>query len=266
MEDITFRDPPPETMYHQVALQDNKLWIFTHRNKLLAKKELGEGNMTLRDTKQVLDDQTYLKRARIRRMFVDDTGMHCILVGETELFYNHWNSDFIFRIDVFSPEHFNDRQGNSISQMTLKSIDIKVIEDNLFELVAGTSNGEILHACYMAQPSMGDCSTIEKFDKVIEIDDQEPIEDIKIIKVNDFVSIIAASSNKLYQFVGRDNGLRLVLDQYKYNKKLLGSHSITIPGRKMLEEVKGDEGPDPRASGSLAGRDAPEQPRLQLIY
>lgn len=56
MEDVTFRDPPPESMYQQVALQDNKLWIFTAKNKLLSKKELGEGNMTLRDSKQVLDD------------------------------------------------------------------------------------------------------------------------------------------------------------------------------------------------------------------
>ena len=78
--------------------------------------------------------------------------MHCILLSDTELFYNHWDSDYIFRIDVFSEEHFNDRGGNSIANMTLKSIDIKVIEDNLFELVAGTSEGHILHACYMAQP------------------------------------------------------------------------------------------------------------------
>lgn len=100
---------------------------------------------------------------------------------------------------------------------------------------------------------------------VIEIEDQEPIEDIKIIKVNNYVSIIAASSAKLYQFVGRDDGLRLVLDQYKYNKQLRNSHSITIPGRKVHEEAKNEEGPDPRASG-IVGRDAPEQPRLQLIY
>ena len=171
MEDVTFRDPPPESMYQQVALQDNKLWIFTAKNKLLSKKELGEGNMTLRDTKQVLDDQVYLKRARIKKMFVDDSGMHCILLSDTELFYNHWDSDYIYRIDVFSEEHFNDRNGTSVANMTLKSIDIKVIEDNLFELVAGTSEGHILHACYMAQPQQGDCSTIEKFDRVIEIED-----------------------------------------------------------------------------------------------
>ena len=102
MEDVTFRDPPPESMYQQVILQNGKLWIFTTKNKLLSKKEIGEGNMTVRDTKQIVDDPTHLKRAKIRKMFVDDSGMHCFLVSSTELFYNHWDSDFIYRIDVFT--------------------------------------------------------------------------------------------------------------------------------------------------------------------
>ena len=85
-----------------MVLQNGKLWIFTTKNKLLAKKEIGEGNMTVRDTKQIVDDPTHLKRAKIRKMFVDDSGMHCFLVSSTELFYNHWDSDFIYRIDVFT--------------------------------------------------------------------------------------------------------------------------------------------------------------------
>lgn len=85
-----------------MILQNGKLWIFTSKNKLIAKKEIGEGNMTVRDTKQIVDDPTHLKRAKIRKMFVDDSGMHCFLVSNTELFYNHWESDFIYRIDVFT--------------------------------------------------------------------------------------------------------------------------------------------------------------------
>ena len=42
MEDVTFRDPPPESMYQQVILQNGKLWIFTSKNKLIVKKEIGE--------------------------------------------------------------------------------------------------------------------------------------------------------------------------------------------------------------------------------
>ena len=197
MEDVTFRDPPPESMYQQVALQNNKLWIFTSKNKLISKKVLGEGVTTLRDTKQIVDDPSHLKRAKIRKMFVDDSGMHCFLVSDTELFYNHWDSDFIYRIDVFTPEHFKVRQGGSINQMIIKSIDIKVLEDNLFEVLLGTACGHILHGCYMAQPREGDCQTIDPFDCLIEIDDMEPIVDIKIVALKNFISILAVSPTKL---------------------------------------------------------------------
>lgn len=150
MEDVKFHDAPPENMYQQVALQNNKLWIFTHKNKLISKKELGENNKTLRDTRQFVDDPSHLKRAKIRKMYVDETGMNCFLVSDTELFYNHWESDCIFRIDVFSPQHFRQRPGASINQMIIKSIDIKNLEDKLFEIVLGTACGHILHGCYMA--------------------------------------------------------------------------------------------------------------------
>jgi hypothetical protein len=109
MEDITFRDPLPEVMYQQVAMQNNKIWIFTAKNKLLLKKVLGEGGITQRDTKQIVDDPSHLKRAKIRRMYLDESGVHCFLLSDTEIFYNHWDSDFIARIDIFTPEHFNMR-------------------------------------------------------------------------------------------------------------------------------------------------------------
>ena len=85
-------------------------------------------------------------------MFVDETGMHCFLISDTELFYNHWDSDFIYRINVFTEEHHKVRRGETINQMIIKSLDMKVIEDNLFEVILGTACGHILHGCYMAQP------------------------------------------------------------------------------------------------------------------
>lgn len=81
--------------------------------------------------------------------------------------------------------------------MIIKSIDIKVLEDNLFEVLLGTSCGHILHGCYMAQPSQGDLSMIDQFDQIIEIDDMEPIVDIKIVKLKNFISILAVSPTKL---------------------------------------------------------------------
>ena len=84
--------------------------------------------------------------------------------------------------------------------MVIKSIDIKVFEDSddkLFEVVLGTACGHILHGCLMAEPHEGNCQIIDKFDQLIEIDDMEPIVDIKIVKIKTFVSIIAVSPTKL---------------------------------------------------------------------
>ena len=133
-----------------MGLQNNKLWIFTTRNKLLSKKTLGDGAVTIKDTKQIVDDPSHLNRSKIRKMFLDESGIHCILMSDSELFYNHWDSDYIYRIDVFTPEHFNCRQDETIKSMVIKAIDIKVIEDNLFEIIIGTKTGQILHGCYMA--------------------------------------------------------------------------------------------------------------------
>ena len=113
---------------------------------------LGEGGTTLKDTKQIVDDPSHLKRAKIRRMYLDDSGVHCFLVSDTEIFYNHWDSDFISRIDVFTEEHFKIRQGNTINQMIIKSIEVSILEDNLFEILLGTGCGHILHGCYLANP------------------------------------------------------------------------------------------------------------------
>ena len=99
--------------------------------------------------------------------------------------------------------------------MNIKSIDIKVLEDNLFEVLLGTDCGHILHGCYMAQPREGDCQVIDQFDLLIEIEDTEPIIDIKIVVIKNLISILAVSPTKLHQFVGADDGLKPILDKYK---------------------------------------------------
>ena len=99
--------------------------------------------------------------------------------------------------------------------MNIKSIDIKVLEDNLFEVLLGTDCGHILHGCYMAQPREGDCQVIDQFDLLIEIEDTEPIVDIKIVVIKNLISILAVSPTKLHQFVGADDGLKPILDKYK---------------------------------------------------
>ena len=102
----------------------------------------------------------------------------------------------------------------------------------------------------MAQPREGDCQIIDQFDCLIEIDDMEPIIDIKIVSIKNFISILAVSPTKLNQFVGGDDGLKPVLDKYKNNPKLRNEHSITIPSKRnaLGEESKGMDEGDMRAS------------------
>ena len=95
----------------------------------------------------------------------------------------------------------------------------------------------------------------------------EPILDIKIVSIKNFISILAVSPTKLHQFVGGDDGLKPILDKYKNDPDLRSKHSIIIPSKRnaLGEEAKGmDEGPDMRASQAIGGaRDGQtEQPKL----
>ena len=37
-------------------------------------------------------------------MYVDDLGQHCFILTDHQVFYNHWDSDTIFNIDLKSGE------------------------------------------------------------------------------------------------------------------------------------------------------------------
>ena len=80
---------------------------------------------------QDVDDPQCLRRTPIRRMVVDESGFHCILLAKSwtsksssledeedytvaeainELFYNHWSSNAVVRISL-SDEQFYDKAG-----------------------------------------------------------------------------------------------------------------------------------------------------------
>jgi hypothetical protein len=54
---------------------------------------------TLKADFALVDDQQ-LRRAKVRRMHVSDSGMHCFLLSDHELFYNHYASDSVQKIKV----------------------------------------------------------------------------------------------------------------------------------------------------------------------
>ena len=67
---------------------------------------MGEGRVTLRDTKTLVDDPKHLRRARINRMHVDESGDHCFLLSDTAFFYNNWHSKIAKKIDLFKSKYF----------------------------------------------------------------------------------------------------------------------------------------------------------------
>ena len=52
--------------------------------------------MEQKDDKPPEVDDDILKRKPIKKMFVDNKGLHCFFLSEYEIFYNHWNSSRVF--------------------------------------------------------------------------------------------------------------------------------------------------------------------------
>ena len=99
----------------------------------------------------------------------------------------------------------------SEQQRMLKSIDILRFEDNnphateqVFEVLIGTEDGHILHGTICSKATRtGNVEVIKAFSTVIETQ-FESIADIKIVKINTFVLVLACSETVLYQFAGKD--------------------------------------------------------------
>ena len=129
------------------------------------------------------------------------------MIADDAVFYNHWESDSVFKIPLFQ----NDGGGSMEQQRTLKSIDILKVEDNnpnaieqVFEVLIGTEDGHILHGAIESKATRaGNIEVIKPFSSVIETS-YESISDIKIAQINSFVLVLAVSETMLYQFAGKD--------------------------------------------------------------
>ena len=145
LENVRFREPLLDNQFQCANLQNNRLWIFTAKNKVIVKQELTpKGDGAAKGNPRIVEDQNHLRRLgmKFRKMFVDATGNHCFMVADHEVFYNHWESDNIFKVPLF------DQMG--AQQRVLKSIDVsKAMGDDAAEAVLdvliGTEDGHILH-------------------------------------------------------------------------------------------------------------------------
>lgn len=68
------------------------MWIYTQRSNLLIKTEL-DASSNAKMPYQVVDDQNMRqKRVKLKKMFVDNMGLHCFMLTGHEIYYNHFNS------------------------------------------------------------------------------------------------------------------------------------------------------------------------------
>lgn len=158
---IKFREPLPETVYQQVVMQNNKVWIYTQRSNLLIKTEV-EPSGTAKTPYKVVDNGTMRqKRVKLRKMFVDKLGLHCFMLTGHEIFYNYFHSDIVFPVPIDSIKG---------TQVAFKSIDILKFDDsepNFFELLLGSEDGHIFHGVFEVDRSDGQLKVVEPFKVVV---------------------------------------------------------------------------------------------------
>lgn len=76
-------------------MQNGNVWVLTKRSHLIWKATLD--SMAEGSSSRVTEvDDDILKRKPIKKMFVDPRGLHCFLLAEHEIFYNHWSSNRVF--------------------------------------------------------------------------------------------------------------------------------------------------------------------------
>ena len=72
-------------------------------------------------------------------MYVDRTGVHCVLMSDHELFYVNWEySERIWRIDLQGGRDFS---GEFQRPCGLRCVEIIADDEQLFEILIGTSDG-----------------------------------------------------------------------------------------------------------------------------
>lgn len=149
----------------------------------MVKGELQDAT-TLKGEISVVDDQ-FLRRAKIRKMYVSDSGLHCFMLSEHELFYNHYGSDHIQKIKVDS-----DGSSEMGQQRSFKSIEILKFSDNVYEVLIGSEDGCLILGIMECDPRKGSVEVFEPFKTVVETPEYSAILDIKISKVkNEFLCL-----------------------------------------------------------------------------
>ena len=65
------------------------------RNKLIVKANLEDPSEKMREV-----DDDLLKRKNIKKMYVDPKGIHCFMLAEHDIYYNHWFSPRVYQVPI----------------------------------------------------------------------------------------------------------------------------------------------------------------------
>lgn len=140
-------------------------------------------------------------------MYVDRTGMHCVLMSEHELFYVNWDHDRIDLIDISGKDTGGDYQ----RPCGLRSVELSAEDDSVFEILLGTSDGQIYHASIEFDPHRG-LDIFEPFESVLEIPNAKAILDLKVAKISyDSIIVMAITESNLYQFSANTSLIKTLL-------------------------------------------------------
>jgi hypothetical protein len=139
-------------------------------------------------------DEDILKRKPIKKMFLDPRGLHCFFLAEHEVFYNHWSSNRVFQVMTKAMD------GSSSAQpKPFRSIDLQYVaprDYDTFEILLGTEDGQIFHACIQSSPKGLDM--IDPLRQVFDTQDYRPILDLKIAKIAGNQVVLAITDHALY--------------------------------------------------------------------
>jgi hypothetical protein len=192
-------------------MQNGNVWVLTKRSHLLWKSTL-EAMKDDRNSKLMEVDEDILKRKPIKKMYVDPMGVHCFLLAEHEIFYNHWGSNRVFQV-MTKPQ-----EGQAASQQpkAFRSVDLQYqspLDRSSFEVLLGTEDGNIFHAAFQWTPQ--GLNTMKHINWVFQTPDYRPILDLKIAKIAGNQVVLAITENSLHQFhSNRNQNIREIFQEY----------------------------------------------------
>ena len=127
-------------------MQNSRLWIFTQRGNKLFKAEVEANGQTKPEYKEANNTQMQRDRSKLKKLYVDKTGLHCFMLTGREIYYNYFYSENVMQLPLDTSRS---------SPISIKSIDILIFDErdtSFFEMLLGSEDGAIYHGVFTVSP------------------------------------------------------------------------------------------------------------------